>query len=47
MVVLRKEIPATTVLEMDWEGYGEFIGKSGVDKDLEKLLRRHYGRLGL
>ena len=37
MVVLRKEIPATTVLDMDWEGYGKFIGKSGVDKDLLKI----------
>ena len=37
MVVLRKEIPATTVLEMDWEGYGKFIGKSGIDKDLLKI----------
>ena len=37
MIVLRKEIPTTTVLSMDWEEYGKFIGKSGVDKDLLKI----------
>ena len=32
----RKEIP-TAVFDMDWEEYGQFIGKSGVDKDLLKI----------
>ena len=36
MIVLRKEIP-TTVFDMDWEEYGQFIGKSGIDKDLLKI----------
>ena len=36
MIVLRKEIP-TTVFDMDWEEYGQFIGKSGIEKDLLKI----------
>merc|ERR1712192_2536 len=37
MIVLRKEIPTATVLDMDWEKYGKLISRSGIDKDLLKI----------